>query len=76
MGSVNWRPPEGWTEILSGPSLEVDLAQAVLEASGLHPEVIRLGTAGVFAGSVFEDCRLFTPTPEAEQARRVLEERI
>ena len=68
--------PEGWIMVLEGSSLELELARAVLESSGLHPVLQGLGVAGVFAGSVFEDARLFVPDEESADAERILSERI
>ncbi|MGH7876983.1 MAG: hypothetical protein ACRENM_04850 [Candidatus Dormibacteraceae bacterium] len=73
---MGYTPPAGWVEVLAGACLEVDLAHAVLESLGLRPVAQHFSTEGVFAGSVFDDCRLYVPDEEAEQARVILAQRI
>lgn len=67
--------PEGWKEVFRGPCLEADVVQAVLEAAGLAPVTRRLGFDRVWSGSVFEDCRVYVPGDQAEEAETALAER-
>lgn len=68
-------PPAGWEEVFSGPCLEADLVRAVLEARGLRPVSQQFSPQVWWSGSVFEDCRVYVPVDQLEEARQVLGER-
>ncbi len=69
---MRYQPPEGWVEVWSGVCLEGDVLQAVLESYGLKPVTQRFSPQVLWSGSVFEDCRIYVPTDQAEEARKVL----
>jgi hypothetical protein len=66
--------PEGWAEVFSGPCLEANLVQAVLEANGLKPVTRQFSPQVWWSGSVMEDCRVYVLAHELEAAREALAE--
>jgi hypothetical protein len=67
--------PEGWEEVFSGPCVEAEVIQAVLESNALRVITQGLGQETVFSGLQFEQCQVFVPSFDAQRARQVLAER-
>ena len=67
-------PPEGWTEVFSGPCLQADLIVAILESNGLRPVREQFSPQVWWSGSILEDCRVFVTLGELEFARQALAE--
>jgi hypothetical protein len=67
--------PEGWEEVFSGPCVEAEVIQAVLESNALRVITQGLGQETVFSGLQFEECQVFVPSFDAQRARQVLAER-
>jgi hypothetical protein len=64
--------PEGWEEVYSGPCLEADVLEAVLEANGLKPVSRQLEARDVLPTVGFDECRIYVPVSEAENARELV----
>lgn len=64
--------PPGWVEVFRGPCVQGDVVHAALEANGLRVVTLRTSPEAVFSGLAFEQCRIFVPDVEAEQARELL----
>jgi hypothetical protein len=64
--------PEGWEEVYSGSCLEADVLEAVLEANGLKPVNRQLESRDVLPTVGFDECRIYVPVSEAENARELV----
>jgi hypothetical protein len=66
--------PPGWEEVFEGACLHAEVLQAVLEANGLKPVTQQLEAVDLLPTVGFDRCRIFVTEPEAERARKVLEQ--
>jgi hypothetical protein len=69
---VSGDSPEGWEEVYSGSCLEADVLEAVLEANGLKPVNRQLEARDVLPTVGFDECRIYVPVSEAENARELV----
>jgi hypothetical protein len=69
---MSWKVPEGWAEVFQGPRVRADVLVAVLELEGLHPVCQAFSPDTWWSGPVLEDCRIYVPDDEAEQAREIV----
>jgi hypothetical protein len=60
--------PEDWTEVFNGACLEADLVEALLSAGGIRVVVQRLDAGLLWPTTVFDQCRVYVPAPQAQVA--------